>query len=71
MSRPDAVRAVWGLLERTDDAAIITDCIGSLLLRDPVERQGFLEQTAVADRLEAVVTAMVELIAHQGGTPGA
>jgi uncharacterized protein len=59
---PQASEALDSVLADADDPAVMVDCVGSVLYREPVSRQTFLEEPSVDARLDRVVDDLADLI---------
>ena len=59
---PEAAEALDEVLRETDDLAVMVDCVGSVLYREPDDRQTFLEEPRVARRLARVVDDLAALV---------
>ncbi len=63
---PEASEALEAVLGETREPGVMVDCVGSVLYRDPVARQTFLEEPSVETRLDRVVDDLAALIGGQG-----
>lgn len=69
---PEAAQALDGVITETEDPAVMVDCVGSVLYREPLARQTFLEEPQVSARLSRVVDDLAELVGGlDPGVPGA
>ncbi len=68
-AHPEASSALEEVLGETDDVAVMVDCVGSVLYRDPVARQTFLEEPRVSQRLDRVVDDLAELVSGLSDVP--
>ncbi len=66
---PEASEALDSVIDETDDPAVMVDCVGSVLYREPVSRQTFLEEPRVSARLDRVVDDLAELVGGLGDAP--
>jgi len=59
---PEASEALDSVIGEAEDPAVMVDCVGSVLYREPVSRQTFLEEPRVEARLDRVVDDLAELV---------
>ena len=57
-ARPHTAEQLGPLLDPERDAAEIADCLAHLALRDPAERQAYLETAGPIARIDAVIAAI-------------
>ena len=63
---PEASEALEGVLAEATEPGVMVDCVGSVLYRDPVARQTFLEEPCIETRLDRVVDDLAELMGSLG-----
>ncbi len=64
-AHPEASEALDAVLNGTDDPAVMVDCVGSVLYREPLARQSFLEEPRVGARLDRVVDDLAVLLGKE------
>jgi Lon protease-like protein len=69
-AKPEAAEQLSGLLEPQRTTAASVDALAHLALRDPAERQAYLELRSVPDRVDRVLAAIGGLLCN-GDVPQA